>query len=51
MTGILAVLIWPLVICWLFARRQPALAVATAILGGYLLLPANVSFDFRPFRP
>lgn len=45
MTGILAVLIWPLVICWLFARRQPALAVATAILGGYLLLPANVSFD------
>lgn len=46
MTGTLAILVWPLVIFWLFAQRQPAIAVATAILGGYLLLPSNIAYDF-----
>ncbi|MBC9248529.1 hypothetical protein H4P12_17850 [Paracoccus sp. 11-3] len=44
--GSLVMLIWPLVIFWLFAKRQPAVAVTTAIVGGYLLLPGNISFDF-----
>lgn len=46
MIGTFAMLIWPLVIFWLFAQRQPAIAVATAVLGGYLLLPSNIAYDF-----
>lgn len=41
-----ATAIWPAVIFWLFANRTPAVAVAVSIIGGYLLLPRNVSFDF-----
>lgn len=49
MTSILVSLAWPFVVFWLFARRQPAAALACTILGGYLLLPRNFSIDLPAF--
>ena len=45
MVGTIAILIWPLVVFWLFANKAPVTAVAWAILGGYLFLPQDFSFD------
>lgn len=45
MVSLIAILIWPVVVFWLFASRPPASAVAWSILGGYLLLPAQFALD------
>ena len=45
MISMLAVLIWPAVVFWLFASRPPAVAVSAAIVGAYLLLPGNFSIE------
>lgn len=45
MIGTLAVLCWPAVVFWLFASKQPAVAMPAAVLGGYLLLPQNFLID------
>lgn len=45
MIGTLAILIWMIVIFWLFARRDPAVALTVSVLGGYLLLPQNFAID------
>lgn len=39
------ILSWPIVVFWLFAKRQPAIALSWSILGGYMLLPRNFSID------
>lgn len=45
MIGTLVSLSWPVVVFWLFANRQPAMALCCAVLGGYLLLPGNFYID------
>lgn len=45
MISMLAILFWPFVVFWLFAKRSPAVAITAAILGGYLLLPQNYSIE------
>lgn len=45
MIPMLAVLLWPVVVFWLFATRSPAVAVLAAIVGAYLLLPRNFSIE------
>ncbi len=41
-----ALIIWPVVILALFASLRPAHALIWSLLGGYLVLPVNVAFDF-----
>lgn len=41
----LAILSWPFVVFWLFSKRQPAIALTWAILGGYMLLPRNYAIN------
>ena len=41
-----ALIIWPAVILALFASLRPAHALIWSLLGGYLVLPVNVAFDF-----
>lgn len=45
MTGTIAIVLWIPVVFWLMANRHPATAVSAAIIGGYLLLPANFALD------
>lgn len=45
MISMIAVLCWPVVVFWLFAKRTPAEAVTIAVLGAYLLLPRNYTID------
>lgn len=45
MIAALAVCIWFFAIFWLFANRTPASAVASSIVGGYLLLPESFRID------
>lgn len=45
MISMIAVLAWPFLVFWLFAKRTPAEAVVASILGAYLLLPRNYSID------
>lgn len=45
MVSMVVVLLWPIVVFWLFAKRTPAEAVTAAIIGGYLLLPSNYSIE------
>ncbi len=45
MVSMVAVLCWPVVVFWLFAKRTPAEAVTAAILGAYLLLPRNYAIN------
>ena len=46
----LALFSWPVVVMMLFRRFGPAMAVAVAIVGGYLLLPTEVEIRL-PFVP
>ncbi|MBY6218087.1 O-antigen ligase family protein [Qipengyuania aquimaris] len=41
-----ALIIWPVVTFALFALMRPPQALIWSLLGGYLLLPVNTSFDF-----
>ena len=41
-----ALIIWPVLILALFASLRPAHALIWSLLGGYLVLPVNVAFDF-----
>lgn len=49
MTSTLVSLIWPFVVFWLFANRQPATALCCTVVGGYLLLPGNFSINLPAF--
>lgn len=46
---IVALLVWPLVVALLFARRDPQRALIWSILAGYLLLPPVVALDLPVF--
>lgn len=41
-----ALIVWPFIALAFFARLSPAKALIWTLLGGYLLLPVRVSFDF-----
>lgn len=45
MTSMLAILISPFVVVWLFSSQRPSVAVTASILGAYLLLPRNYAID------
>lgn len=45
MIGHLVLFSWPAVVFWLFSRLHPTTALCWAIIGGYLLLPENISYD------
>lgn len=45
MISMIAILGWPLVVFWLFAKRTPAESVSVAIIGAYLLLPRNYTIN------
>jgi len=47
----LALLAWPVVVLLLFLRFRPDTATALAILGGVLVLPAGVEFDYVGLPP
>lgn len=47
----LALLAWPMVTVWLFRALTVERAVIWSILGGYLLLPPLVAFDFPMIPP
>lgn len=42
----LALILWPLVSVWLYKRYEVIPATFLTIVGGYLLLPVGVDFDF-----
>jgi len=42
----LALLMWPLVAIWLYKKKEVIPATFWTIVGGYLLLPVGVQFDF-----
>ena len=42
----LTLIIWPLVAIWLYKRNEVISATFLTIVGGYLLLPVGVDFDF-----
>jgi hypothetical protein len=42
----IVLLLWPAVTVALFASMRPAQALIWSLLGGYLLLPVNTSYDF-----
>ncbi|MEE4209757.1 MAG: O-antigen ligase family protein [Parvularcula sp.] len=42
----IALLVWPAVTLVMFASMRPAQALIWSLLGGYLLLPVNTTFDF-----
>ena len=46
---IMALLVWPLVVALLFARRDPQRALIWSILAGYLLLPPVFAIDLPVF--
>lgn len=46
MIGHLVLFSWPLVVYLLFTRYHPATALSGAIIGGYLLLPGNIQYNF-----
>ena len=50
MIGYAALLSWPVLAMAIFAKRPLAVAVAGAIVAGYLLLPTKVNIDF-PLLP
>ncbi|HRM73871.1 MAG TPA: hypothetical protein PLI13_04070, partial [Paracoccus sp. (in: a-proteobacteria)] len=45
----MALLVWPLVVALLFARRDPQRALIWSILAGYLLLPPVFAIDLPVF--
>lgn len=42
----LVLILWPLVAIWLYKRKEVLPATFWTIVGGYLLLPVGVDFDF-----
>ncbi|MEE4207748.1 MAG: hypothetical protein V2I43_00595 [Parvularcula sp.] len=42
----LALILWPIVTFALFASMRPEKALIWSLMGGYLVLPVNTSFDF-----
>ena len=42
----LMLIIWPLVAIWLYKKNEVIPATFWTIVGGYLLLPVGVDFDF-----
>ncbi|WP_052174982.1 hypothetical protein [Paracoccus sanguinis] len=51
MIGYLVMAAWPIIVFWMFARFNPATALGWAIIGGYLLLPENISINLPAVPP
>ncbi len=48
--GYMVLLLWPVIAAFSFAKKQTPVAVACAIIVGFLLMPPNINIDF-PLLP